>query len=224
MNQAPAAKVTDQARSPASDCDGPGRGDFSSCLIHFTKSNDTGSAYEVLCEIVRQRRLIGAKNCIRGGTPCVCFSEAPTTSLSHGLVNAYGDGRYSLFGVRFTKEWIFSLGGRPVIYQPECEYQFLKSEIRWRHMRFEIDCLDRIDFTSEREWRLPLEELTFSPADVQLVFPNAGWAARFSKDFSYLSYLEHGESGYYEESPWKTIDLGCRLIGQQPPKHSKVGC
>jgi hypothetical protein len=48
--------------------------------------------------ILQQRRLLGSARLVRGAIPCVCFSEAPLTSLEHGLINDAGFSRYSPFG------------------------------------------------------------------------------------------------------------------------------
>ncbi len=64
-----------------------------------------------------------------------------------------------------------------MIYQPACDFEGLPAEIRWRHVRYEPITNPPIDFTWEREWRLPCDELTFSPAEPVIVVPNGEWVS-----------------------------------------------
>lgn len=57
-----------------------GRNDISENLVHFTTGEDDEEAYDTLSIILDQRRLLGSGEKIRGGFPCVCFSEAPLES------------------------------------------------------------------------------------------------------------------------------------------------
>jgi hypothetical protein len=49
---------------------------------------------------------------------------------------------------------VFAAGGRPVIYLPDGEGEWIPEEDRWRHVRFERG---QVDLTHEREWRVPDE-------------------------------------------------------------------
>jgi hypothetical protein len=51
-----------------------------------------------------------------------------------------------------SKKGVFDLGGRPVIYLPDNEGTWIPDSEKWRHVRFEFGS---VDFTHEREWRLP---------------------------------------------------------------------
>jgi hypothetical protein len=82
---------------------------------------------------------------------------------------AEAGSRYAPFGVMVDKSWLFSRGGRPVIYQPENEYFQLPEAFRHRHVRYEPD--NGIDFTWEREWRIP-GDVEIQPANVTLVVPD----------------------------------------------------
>jgi len=103
---------------------------------------------------------------------CVCFSEAPLTSLQDGLVNPDAYSRYSPLGILFKKRKIFELGGRPVIYQTDEEFEGLPSEYRWRHVRYEPHRDEPIDFTWEREWRIKCGALRFDPSCAGVVVPD----------------------------------------------------
>src|SRR5713101_2317561 len=93
------------------------RADLAKHLIHFTKGHDREDAYQTLKLILQQRRLLGSTRLVRGAIPCISFSEAPLTSLEHGLINEAGFTRYAPFGLLFSKSFVFDRGGRPVIYQ-----------------------------------------------------------------------------------------------------------
>ncbi len=114
-----------------------------------------------LRSIIRERRLIAGNYMIRGGYRCVSFTEAPIEAFIDGFVRQFPFTRYSRFGVMFDKSWVFELGGRPVIYQPEIEFNILPEELRWRHVRYEPGAEQAKDFTWEREWRMNCDELPF---------------------------------------------------------------
>ena len=88
-----------------------------------------------------------------GATPVVCLSEIPLASL-HQFTNPPTKdnrfARYSPYGL--NKQAIFALGGRPVIYRPDNESDWIPDEHKWRLVRFEAGT---IDWTHEREWRVP---------------------------------------------------------------------
>jgi hypothetical protein len=160
-------------------------------------------------------RLLGSGEKIRGGFRCVCFTEAPLTSLVTGLVNPTAYSRYSPFGVIFDKGWIFQQGGRPVIYQPDAEFEGLPDGIRWRHMRYEPGA---VDFTWEREWRVRRDHLEFGPSVAAVVVPNQEWAERLvgehegEQDLRVLEYAQAMEGllaeQYREDFPWRIFVLG----------------
>jgi len=82
----------------------------------------------------------------------------------------------------FDKTWVYDRGGRPVIYQPDSDFSRLPEALRWRHVRFEPTSLQGIDFTWEREWRIPCDELTFSRAEAVIVVPNDRWAGALRRN------------------------------------------
>jgi hypothetical protein len=192
------------------------RADLAKHLIHFTKGRDREDAYQTLKLILQQRRLLGSARLVRGTIPCVCFSEAPLTSLEHGLINDAGFSRYSPFGLLFLKSFIFGRGGRPVIYQPEEEFGLLPEALRWRHVRFEPTGDSPIDFTWEREWRLPVDELRFQFHDVEVVLPDKAFRDRFIAEaesdsfhtaWAYTQVLGEIAWAYDTGNPWRTIPL-----------------
>lgn len=190
------------------------RHDVSECLIHFTSGDDDDAAYRRLCAIIYECRILGSGRRIREGYSCVCFTEAPLDSLPQGFVNPTAYSRYSAFGVIVEKRWLFELGGRPVIYQPDAEYELLPAQLRWRHVRFEPGS---VDFTWEREWRIQCAELPFTPHQAGIAFPTPAWAARLveqherEQDFQVLQYSQimNGllAEQYRESLPWRVYSL-----------------
>lgn len=172
------------------------REDISDKLIHFTKGETFEIAFDRIRMIINERRLVGGNGFIKGGYRCVCFSEAPVAALEHGLLNSSAYSRYSPFGIMFEKRWIFEQGGRPVIYQPDAEYDTLPESHKWRHVRYEPNAEEPKDFTWEREWRLLTGELNFNPSVAAVVVPDRDWAERLiaehesEQDFKTLQYSQ----------------------------------
>src|SRR5436190_24168723 len=107
------------------------RDDLSDKLVHLTRGATDQAAADAFLSIVKERKVRGGSGCIKGGFRCVCFSEAPVSKLSHILANPSAHGmRYRPFGVMVDKTWLFSRGGRPVIYQPDADYELLHENQR----------------------------------------------------------------------------------------------
>lgn len=149
------------------------RADLSDQLVHLTRGT-LAEAETTFRSIMSERRLRGSSQGIRGGHKVVCFSEAPVDVLAKLFASRGHEWRYRPFGVMVTKHWLFSLGGRPAIYQPESDYQFLPPELQYRHVRFEGPGGDK-DFTFEREWRILGEELPLDPKNCTLLVPHREW-------------------------------------------------
>ena len=92
------------------------------------------------------------------------------------MLNSSSYSRYSPFGVIFDKKWVFDKGGRPVIYQPDSDFDILPETHKWRHVRYEPTAEEPIDFSWEREWRIQTDELLFDPSVAVLVVPDQDWA------------------------------------------------
>lgn len=151
------------------------RDDLSDRLVHLTKGATEKEVAERFLSIVGQKTLLGGTGLIRGGYKCVCFSEAPISKLGAILAEPSIHGMpYAPFGVMLAKTTLFSLGGRPVIYQPESEFNMLHDSQRYRHKVYEPG--KEPDFTWEREWRVPVDRLPLDPADVTLIVPNRRWS------------------------------------------------
>jgi len=152
------------------------RDDLSSKLVHLTKGTWEEAA-GIFLKIVGEKQLKGGTGAINDNLRCVCFSEAPINKLSVILADrSRQDFRYAPFGVMIDKDWLFEQGGRPVIYQPEKEYELLHPEQRYRNKTYEPD--KGVDFTWEREWRIRIDELDLDPSQTTLVVPNREWETK----------------------------------------------
>jgi hypothetical protein len=108
------------------------------------------------------------------GSIAVCFTECPWASLiSH-------TGKYSPYGIGFSKNFIFSRDGGPAFYvRPDLfERQVWNKSIMpfltpfWPSYRPKImnEKYDQktCDFTHEREWRVP-HDLSFKYSQVEFI-------------------------------------------------------
>jgi len=101
------------------------------------------------------------------------------SALTNGVVNPEYYSRYSPFGIMVHKQWLFDLGGRDVIYEPDVESEPLADCHKWRHMRHEPP---EVDFTWEREWRVQCESLRFDCRCASAVVLNKSWAQRLVQE------------------------------------------
>jgi hypothetical protein len=152
------------------------RFDISDKVIHFI-SGAPDEAFGTLRTIIGERRLIGGDRFVKGSYRCVSFTEAPMEAFIGAFVRRFPFTRYSQFGLMFYKNWVFDHGGRPVIYQPDSDFDILPEELRWRHVRYEPTGEPVIDWTWEREWRMHCDELPFSPAEAEVIVPDVEWAS-----------------------------------------------
>lgn len=82
-----------------------------------------------------------------------------------------------------SKRWLFTQGGRPVIYQTNVEYDQLPESHRWRHMLYDIrEGFSYSDFSWEREWRIRVDELAFDHTVAKIIIPNEEWSRRLIAD------------------------------------------
>ena len=175
------------------------RNDVTEYLVHWTKGASYDEAFEILRSIVFEQRLLGGNGDIKGGFLCVCFTEAPIDQFHRVL------SRYKPFGICVSKEWAFSQGGRPAIYQPNADYQLLPDELKWRHMRYELGGESPVDFCWEREWRIKTEELHLPPEEVVVILPSSDWAHMLEiehhnkeEDRIYMEEITYGDWAAYQ--------------------------
>ena len=149
------------------------RDDLSANLVHLTRGETDEAAAQSFLDILSSRTLLGSKRDIRGGYKCVCFTETPIAKLASVLASPEQiEMRYKPFGVMVAKKWLFSKGARPVIYQPESEFELLAEQQRFRHVRYE---LGKVDYAWEREWRFPAVSLDLDPDEITFIVPTRAW-------------------------------------------------
>ena len=155
------------------------RTDFATRVTHLTRGKDGRTAFQNLMKILSERKIEGSttdSGYIVGDRKAVCFQDVPLLSLAENI--AYekemtpegGDLRYEPYGIRFNKYLLFQQGARPVIYGPTQELKSkLPPEDYWRIVNMDLSSSDHlIDWTHEREWRLP-GDLKFEYKDIEVI-------------------------------------------------------
>lgn len=129
------------------------RQDVSEYLFHFTKKSN---AKETLKSILKDGKLKDKRS-----HGFICLSESPITMLApmFDLFRQWEDPMYAPYGIGIKKEFIYNLGGRPVIYGDENERMVLPQSLKWRFVLYNPKCYD---FTWLREWRVPVSEIELS--------------------------------------------------------------
>lgn len=192
------------------------RDDLSNKLVHLVRGDTTEEAFRKFQNILAEGQLRGGDGFIRGAYRCVCFTETPISKLGYVLANRAAM-RYRPIGIMVDKEYVFARGGRPVIYQPDNDFERLPEDLRYRHVRFELgQGDDAIDFTWEREWRLCTDQLPLDPKTTTVILPQRRWRDVLVEDhFERIHRLvaEHGADAARAvvPYPWHVIvleDLG----------------
>ena len=178
------------------------RDDLSDQLVHLTKGETEQEAAARFLSIVGDKALLGGSGLIRGGYRCVCLSEAPISKLGAILAQPSIHGMpYAPLGVMLSKTSVFAAGGRPVIYEPESEFQMLPESHRYRHKDYTPG--KQPDFSWEREWRILTDRFPLDPATVTLVVPNRLWSDYF---FQQHAGKLSGSGMLFGEDAWMYID------------------
>lgn len=186
------------------------RDDLSDRLYHLTKD---ANAFDIFVQILNDQALIGGDGFIRGKHKCVCFSEAPISKLSQILATPHGDYKYRPYGFVFSKRWVYSQGGRPVIYQEQAAYDRMDPSKQHLHVRFELGESYSVDYTWEREWRIKTDRLQFTPDNVTVLMPT-----RLISDSLKEVWVSKNSGQIY---PWHHIvleDLGVAIPDYLPIK------
>jgi hypothetical protein len=124
-------------------------------LTHFTRRSRQGDAMDNLVAILRSRTIKGSSRMVRTTRSVVCLFDAQWAELNRLLMPA-NRRRYEPFGVAVDKRYAFSMGARPVIYMPWPEAcQMLDEEELWRVVAIDLAQTPPVDWTFEREWRVP---------------------------------------------------------------------
>jgi hypothetical protein len=182
----------------------------------LTRGASYAEASQTLHKILTEQCLLGGLGDVRGGKPCICFSEAPIAKLSAILAQKdRGVFRYKPYGIMLEKDWLFGQGGRPVIYQPDADWSVLPPSIQWRHKAFDPPT---VDFTWEREWRVQTNALPLDPSLVTVVVPNRKWGDELKEQHRKMVQRRASLTGAVPSSvgrfPWHFIalsDLGVRV-------------
>ncbi len=144
------------------------------------KVKQIASPFEVLKEILTSGVIKGSgkDGFVKGTQRAACFSEIPLSAVSEFAADPTEEkARYRFYGISLSKKAVFAAGGRPVIYLPENEGDWIPVEHKWRHVRFEHGA---VDFTHEREWRVLGDlDLTKLPGLYVLV-----WSASEAREIS----------------------------------------
>ena len=149
------------------------RNDMATRLIHLTRGADEDAAFENLWKILIDKKLNGGCGFINGDRNAVCFQELPLNALAENLnyeEKLNDKVRYSPFGIRFQKHFIYQQGGRPVIYEnTEVAKTILPENEYWRIVDLNLSDKDNyVDWTHEREWRVP-DELQFEYKNIEVI-------------------------------------------------------
>lgn len=171
------------------------RNDLTSNLVHLTKPSGKKSVLDVLLKILDEQRLKGSTTSsgfIVGKTPAVCFQDTPLYSLSQNIyyeqklraANENEKMRYTGNGLLFSKNRVFKKGGRPVIYDETSKAKkYLPTSEYWRIVNFNLKNENAIiDWTHEREWRVP-NELAFDLNEVTVLVANLNAQKKFVEKF-----------------------------------------
>ncbi|WP_442601803.1 DUF2971 domain-containing protein [Paenibacillus sp. KN14-4R] len=155
--------------------------DITGMVTHLTKPKNYSkdmtedeinkTSIDTLIKILSEQRIVGSttqSGFICGNIPAVCFQEVPLYSLAQNveyekqnrILGKTNKIRYCGNGLAFSKFYIYDRSGRPVIYEKrEAAQEFLPENQFWRivNLNISVDDPKIIDWTHEREWRIPNE-------------------------------------------------------------------
>ena len=147
--------------------------------------DDNLSPFFVLRVIVRSNAILPSwsvrrgRRTIYGPNPAICYTEMPIAAfIEAGTKRARTGENTSPYGLMFPKDQVFRIGGRPVIYglsahartteEPNgtrrVDPPLISDEELYRYVAFDATRGGRLDWTHEREWRVPVREC---PADTE---------------------------------------------------------
>ncbi|WP_144300397.1 hypothetical protein [Stackebrandtia nassauensis] len=116
---------------------------------------DDLTAEERLESILWEERVRGFATFSRlDGPRMVCFSEAPLLHLNW----FFQDKKWPQWGLIFSRQQVYDVGGGPVWHLRGTEIDRLNPELRHWAVRLEVGPARRSDWLHEREWRIPLPD------------------------------------------------------------------
>lgn len=142
--------------------------DLSPTVTHLIK-NQNISPIDILSKISIDGYLKGSNRAILGEALVICFTEAPITEFTKEQKH------FSQFGISIDKKYLFSLGGRPVIYQPATENKYIDPDLHWKIVKYDpISTIEDgwADWSWQREWRISCEKLHLSSEDCEFIVPS----------------------------------------------------
>lgn len=162
-------------RAPQGEWAGESREHYLEDIIQGD-THDARTAFGTLERIIDESLVRATPGNTRAARDVVCFTETPLNELVTRRVFRQHRGRWDFepYGVGIRADIVRSLGGRAVIYGDEATWQALpEGERPWFQLgQSQISTAsETIDWTSEREWRLPCElNLRNVSADDMFVF------------------------------------------------------
>ncbi|MCC2929094.1 DUF2971 domain-containing protein [Bacillus sp. LBG-1-113] len=165
------------------------RADITGHLTHLTKPvyDENGElikkSISVLKKIIEEKTILGSSTesgFIVGDRRAACFQDMPAYGISQNILHEQNNKdelgnklRYQGYGLAFTKPYVFERGGRPVIYEKtETAKRFLPRNEYWRIVNYDLDNEEHIiDWTHEREWRVP-DQFKFELDEAYILVPN----------------------------------------------------
>ncbi|MGN0405346.1 MAG: hypothetical protein ACI4F1_09000 [Bariatricus sp.] len=136
----------------------------STYLTHLIRGCDR-EAYETLVKILQSGILESCKSkrnnydTVEGNKKVVCFQDASFDSMNEIMTGEEWcdmNTRYSKFGIQLDKIALFESGARPVIYDKKSEIlNVIDEDMKWRVVNLDLGYISCIDWTHEREWRIP---------------------------------------------------------------------
>ena len=201
------------------------RRDIGELLFHFTRGaepawkeihghrfNTAETASHVLSKIL-STGLRGSSGWTYG-INTVCFTEAPISEFNaifalNSVANeAHERPRYEPYGVAVSKSWLFSKGGRPVIYDHPDAKDTYPQNVLFRFCPY--DPSNGVDYTWEREWRVQTDLLQLDPKHTIVVVPTAEEAFEFV--YEYASPQPDVDAsgsafGVYHQPKWLAVSL-----------------
>lgn len=182
------------------------RSDITAMLTHLTKPSQNSDinnlsfddinikAVDTLIKILKDKKINGSTTTsgfIIGSRPAVCFQDAPMIGLMQNILHEEERNkntssrkvRYCGVGLAFRKPFIFRSNGRPVLYESTAIAKSLLSpNEHWRIVNFELNNPQKyIDWTHEREWRVP-DNFLFDYGQVHVILYNSRCYTYFIKN------------------------------------------
>jgi hypothetical protein len=157
------------------------RSDLSQFVVHFIRGvvfqpDKLWYANEVFCKIINEGQILPSQSpfitrfCPSGAT---CFYDAPPNVWPE-IISTNPSARQPL-GIIVSKQALWSLGGRPAIYTENSTDDYWPIAERYRIVHTDLMRQPQpIDWTHEREWRLPGPLFLYQPP-FNPTFGNIWW-------------------------------------------------